>query len=227
MGWSIKYPFGKGFSKTFVGKAVGKVPGVIDRVARNVAAFQIETVTLGMVPLKWGGTKTAQKAGQAVGITAAVVAGGMYAGSLWATPVSAVGSVGTVAGETGMELEAAAGSGVFWAEPTEAAILSPAIATGTGSTSKGLFSSIGDGLKYVGTKVASGLFGGLLGEGQKAIDSLISKETASMFGGSGGSGGGAGGPGASAEPSGGFSILPIALIGITLIGAFILTRKKG
>ena len=67
MGWKLSKPFGSGFSKTFVGKIVSEAPRVVDRVVRNVAAFKIETVTLGMVPLKWGGTKTAQKAGQAVG----------------------------------------------------------------------------------------------------------------------------------------------------------------
>lgn len=96
-----------------------------------------------------------------------------------------------------------------------------AVATGAES---GVLSTVGSGLKTFGGWIGSGLtsiFKGATSGVQKGVNSIIDREVSSMFGGSGN-------PGMSTTvtPGSGVSMLPIILIGVTLLGAFILMRKR-
>jgi hypothetical protein len=203
-------------------RVIRPVAHFTEKAVKDVADFQVNVVTLGLIDPKWGSERLS-KAGAALGITAAAVAGGMYASSLFTTPaVTAVGSEAIVSGATGAELEIAAGSGVSaWVEPT-------VIASGAGTkVSSGIFASISEGLKTaIGGAgiVAAGLFGSLKGAGQSAVDKILERETNSMFGGSGGA---SGAPGTSQDTSSGFSLSPILIIGLVVAGAFIFMRQKG
>lgn len=140
---------------------------------------------------------------------------------LWAEPVFAASDVGIVTAvpssiATGMELETAAGSMVAWAEP---------------GVSSGIFSTIGSGLKTTAETLGlAGLLkasiGGVSGATKNGLSALIERETSSVFGGSSGAGGAGGTAGESgAGISGGLSMLPVFLIVLTLLGAFVMTRK--
>jgi hypothetical protein len=88
----------------------------------------------------------------------------------------------------------------------------------TAVTSTGVLSSIGSGIGGI-FKV---LGGSVLDAAKKTAGSLVDKEIKSIFAGSGS------GPGVSntIQSGSGISMLPFILIGITLLGAFILTRKR-
>ena len=161
---------------------------------------------------KWSGTKRAGKWGTATGISAAAVAT-VFAGSALLTPAATV-STSEELSMAGLEaLEAGSG---------------PAIATGVeAGASAGTGSSILSGIKSVSSSLASGIFSAVLSSGQKAVNSVIDREVSSVFGGGPGA---PGTPGGSGSGEGGgilsSSMLPIILIGITILGFFILTRKR-
>ncbi len=218
----------------------------VAKLAKGSADFSVNLATLGLVDPKWSGTETFGQAGKYGGYAMAAVAGGygvstMFAPvtaapltgleleaasgtgmGLWAEPVFAASDIGITAVPssiaTGLELEAAAGSAVAWSEP--------------GITS-GIFSSIGSGLKSVASSLgliglSKSIMGGAVEAGESQISSYIERETSSMFGGSGSGT-------ATESDSGGTGILggmvsgstlPYILIALTLLGAFILTRKR-
>jgi hypothetical protein len=99
------------------------------------------------------------------------------------------------------------------------------IATGAEvATGGGIFSSIGSGLKTTSEALGvSSLLKSAITSGGKSISNIIDREVSSMFGGASGT---PGQPGQTGTSGGGMSFLPFILIGITLLGAFILTRKK-
>jgi hypothetical protein len=163
----------------------------------------------------------------------------------WGAPLIFLGAVagGAAVGGafTGAEAGAAAGSEALFVSG-EYVAYDAALALGasegvglaaTGSTiatgaevvaGGGLFSSITSGLKSTAEVLGvSGLFKGVLETGGAKISSLIDREVSSLFGGEEGK---QGMPGQVGTSSGMGSFLPYILIGITLLGAFILTRKK-
>jgi len=236
MGWFSKQwedltTHGPGKAIIKAGEDVGKAAW---KGTKQFASFQLNMMTLGAANKftsvsKWSGTKHAGKWGTAVGIGGAAIIGGAYAGGLFTPAATAAGTTGvssTGAGFFGMtsgELAAdlavapiASGAGSAVTAGTVAGVT--AASGGSGFWSALGLAGIGQSLFKAGGDVAGG-----------AVDKLIERESNSMFG---GSGGGAGGPGAGMGGfegggllGGGMSMLPFILIGITLTGAFLLSKK--
>jgi hypothetical protein len=244
MGWaSIRDSFTKGV------KDVGKFAW---KGTKQVTAFQLNMVTLGAANKftsvsKWGGTGFAGKAGTAVGIGGAAIVGGAYAAGLFAPAATSIGATGAgatiasgagttaletspmlVGGEVGGGMfaeEAAAGSGVFWAEPAAASVSAGggAIATGAGTTASFLPSTS----SLLGAGLLASLFkgvGAVAGAGaEKYMNEVFGGSSGAP--GSSGSGGFAGGGDMGGGGILGGSKLPFIIIGIVLLGAYLLIRK--
>jgi hypothetical protein len=233
MGWgSIKKSFKKGFKDAtkFAFKGV-----------KQITAFQLNLYTLGAANKftsvsKWGGTKTAGKAGAATGITAAALIGGAYvAGAFAPVPVAGAeavtgsGAVIATGAETSVEsfaaydasLAAGAAEGVGSVAGTGSAFVPVAAGTGTS-----ILSGLGSTSTLLGAGLVSSLFASLKEVGQAGLTSLIEREGKDIFGGGSDSSTTIPGSGSDSGSFFGSSYLPIVLIALTLIGAFILTRKK-
>jgi hypothetical protein len=161
-----------------------------------------------------------------MGAIAAVVTGGALTGIIPTTAVGGEVVVGAEALFVGGEFvayDAALAAGA--AEGVGVAATGSTIATGAEVVAGGgLFSSISSGLKSTSEVIGlSGLFKGVLETGGAKISSLIDREVSSLFGGEEGK---PGMPGQAGTSGGMGSFLPYILIGITLLGAFILSRKK-
>jgi hypothetical protein len=236
MGWgSIKKSLKKAFKDTtkFVWKG-----------AKQVTAFQLNMYTLGAANKftsisKWGGTQTAGKAGAAVGITGAALVGGAYVAGAFA-PVTAAGAE-AVAGsgaaiasgaETSVEayaaydaaLAAGAAEGVGSVAGTSAVAGSAIVPVAAGAGSS-ILGSLGSTSTLLGAGLLSSLFGSLKTVGAGALTSLVEREGKDIFGGTNTSTtipGSSSGSGASWSAT-----LPYILIALTILGAIILTRKKG
>ena len=130
-------------------------------------------------------------------------------------------------GATGLELEAVSGTGMgLWVEPS---IGVSEIASGASAGATGLEVAAGSGVQWAepasGGFTGNGIFKDIgasaLGTGKSLVNSLVAKEVSSLFSGSKGV--------KSVAVVGNKSSFPwlwIVLIGFTLIGAFILTRKR-
>lgn len=212
-GWGVSKAINRGYDfATSAGK----------RLATQYGAFSVNFGTLGLVRPKWSGTATASKAGRYTGYAAAAVAGGYGAASLFSTPAVGVVEAGTaLAPETalasGLELEAAAGSGMgVWVEP---------VATGAGTGLSSVFSSIGAGLKTgVEALGIKGLFAAALQSGGERFSSFADREINNLVSGESGSSGGVG-PALAGEQSR-FAILPIVAIGVVILGLFYFIGRK-
>lgn len=220
-----------------LGTAAQDVGGFAWKGVKDVASFQLNLVTLGAANKftsvsKWSGTGFAGKAGTVAGWTAAAVAGGYAASGLFAPAATGVGASAietaplAVGGEIGGGMfaeEAAAGSGVFWAEPAAAAISGAeaggaAIATGAGTTASWLPSG--------SSLLGAGILAQLLKPVGEALGGKAGEYINEVFGGSAGAPGSSGsGGGFAGGDMGGGSKLPFIIIGVVLLGAYLLTRK--
>jgi len=234
MGW--------GSIKKSISKAAKQTAGTVWTGAKQVTAFQLNMVTLGAANKftsvsKWEGTKLAGRAGTVVGIAGTAILGGAAAAGAFAPVATGVGATAieaaplAVGGEVGGGMfaeEVAAGSGVFWAEPAAATLSGTAtgatIATGAGTVASVLPSS--------SSLLGAGLLASLLKGAGAVAGTAAEKFMNEVFGGSAGAPGASpGGGGGSYGGEGGgvpmVSKLPYIIIGLVLLGAFLMTRKKG
>lgn len=169
---------------------------------------------------------TIKGAASVIGIVGGAAAAGTYLTPTLSAPVAApVAPSTSIFSEYSVAELAAYDASI--AEGAAAGVGLAPLSTGAESlvSETGLFSSISSGLKssmeYFGI---AGLAKSALTSGQQGISAIIDREVSSLFGGSEGQGGGS-----VSVTTGGIaekmSMLPWLLVGITLLGAFILTKK--
>ena len=181
--------------------------------------FAVSTSALGGDPLPFRSTLTAED----VGANPTLFRTGRQAGDIVGTAIGSLFVGGAVLGGGSL----ASGSG---------ATVSSGVVAGSGAGAGSTLAVAGGGSSTIWPWIASGatgiinsVFGALKKVGESSLTSLVEREGKDIFGMESSSGGGGG---TGAGDTSGFSgllsgsMIPILII-LTLLGAFILTRKKG